>query len=131
MPGKEKKISKKESTNSELQQSLMEIKTQMDKFNEMLLAMQEKVGSSLQKQIDSIVSHLVVLKREFLVLQEKVEKIETQDRATSVAYEELKQQRQQQHQWQQQKQHDTESARAKQTHHRVCKRWKPKTEICK
>ena len=49
MSGKEKKTSKKESTNSELQQGLMEIKMQMDKFP----AMQEKIGSGLQKQIDS------------------------------------------------------------------------------
>ena len=81
MSGKEKKISKKESTNSELQQGLMEIKAQMDKFP----AMQEKIGSGLQKQIDSIVSHLVDFKKKFLLLVEEVETIETQNRATSVA----------------------------------------------
>ena len=59
MSGKEKKISKKESTNSELQQGLMEIKAQMDKFPAML----EKIGSGLQKQID--------LKKNFYALQEK------------------------------------------------------------
>ena len=104
MSGKEKKTSKKESTNSELQQELqqglMEIKAQMDKFPAML----EKIGSGLQKQIDSIVSHLIDFKKNFYALQEKVETIETQNKATSVAYEELKQQQQQQQQWQQQQQ---------------------------
>ena len=129
MPGKEKKISRKENTTSELQQSLMEIqeiKMQMDKFNEMfnshlpamqekidqkidqnamhtqkkidqkidqnfdslsdsLSVMQEKIGSSFQKQIDSIVSHLVNMKKE---LQEKVEMIETQYEVTNAAFEE-------------------------------------------
>ena len=102
MSGKEKKISKKESTNyelqQELQQGLMEIKAQMDKFPAML----EKIGSGLQKQIDSIVSHLIDFKKKFYALQEKVETIETQNKATSVAYEELKQQQQQQQQWKQQ-----------------------------
>ena len=76
MSGKEKKTSKKESTNSELQQELqqglMEIKAQMDKFPAML----EKIGSGLQKQIDSIVSHLIDFKKNFYALQERVETIE-------------------------------------------------------
>ena len=45
MSGKEKKIPRKESTNSELQQSLMEI-TEIKKQI-------EKIGLSIQKQIDS------------------------------------------------------------------------------
>ena len=42
MSGKEKKTPRKESTNSELQQSLMVLKTQID-----------EIGLSIQKQIDS------------------------------------------------------------------------------
>ena len=114
MSGKEKKIPRKESTNSELQKSLMVLKTQIDNIAPTVeeiglsiqkqidsAAMQEKINLSLQKQIDSIVSHLVTMKKEFL---EKVETIETQYRATNVAFEELKQQQQQQEQQQQQQQ---------------------------
>ena len=85
---------------------ITEIRTQIEKIGLSILkqidsaAMQEKINLSLQKQIDSIVSHLVTMKKEFL---EKVETIETQYRATNVAFEELKQQQQQeQHQKQQQ-----------------------------
>ena len=74
MPGKEKKISRKESTNSEIQQSLMEIteiRTQIEKIGLSIqkqidsAAMQEKINLSLQKQTDSIVSHLVDIKKNF------------------------------------------------------------------
>ena len=105
MSGKEKKIPRKESTNSELQQCLMVLRTQIEEiglsFQKQtdLAATQEKINLSLQKQIDSIVSHLVDMKKEFL---EKVETIETQYRATNVAFEELKQQQQQEQQQQQQ-----------------------------
>ena len=107
MSGKEKKTPRKESTNSELQQSLMVLKTQIDEIGLSIqkqidsAPIQERINSSLQKQIDSIVSHLVTMKKEFL---EKVETIETQYRATNVAFEELKQQQQQQEQQQQQQQ---------------------------
>ena len=107
MSGKEKKIPRKESTNSELQQCLMVLRTQIEEIGLSIqkqtdsAAMQEKKNLSLQKQIDSIVSHLVTMKKEFL---EKVETIETQYRATNVAFEELKQQQQQQEQQQQQQQ---------------------------
>ena len=50
MSGKEKKISKKESTNSELQQGLMEImeiKAQMEKFPAML----EKIGQVFKNKL--------------------------------------------------------------------------------
>ena len=72
MSGKEKKTSRKESTNSELQQSLMVLKTQIDEIGLSIqkqidsAPIQERINSSLQKQIDSIVSHLVTMKKEFL-----------------------------------------------------------------
>ena len=65
MSGKEKKIPRKESTNSELQQCLMVLRTQIEEIGLSIqkqtdsAAMQEKKNLSLQKQIDSIVSHLV------------------------------------------------------------------------
>ena len=107
MSGKEKKIPRKESTNSELQQCLMVLRMQIEEIGLSIqkqtdsAAMQEKKNLSLQKQIDSIVSHLVTMKKDFL---EKVETIETQYKATNVAFEELKQQQQQQEQQQQQQQ---------------------------
>ena len=85
----------------------------MDKFNEMLPAMQEKMCSPLQKQIDSVVSHLVNMKKEFLDLQENVKTIESKYRVTNVALEELKQQQDQQQQ-QQQKLQQQEQQRWKQ-----------------
>ena len=61
MSGKEKKTPRKESTNSELQQSLMVLKTQIDEIGLSIqkqidsAPIQERINSSRQKQIDTIV----------------------------------------------------------------------------